>query len=208
VPEAIEKPKKKAASEEKRRLILEAARRVFEREGLEGASLRSIAGEAGYTPAALYFHFDSREEIYAELLASSLESLKVFVDQSLKDGTTARERFEKAAFAFFDYYDKTPDDLALGLYLFRGGISPKSVGRDRNKELNAALSTCLEPIAEAALSLGATDKQAKDMKARVFAHATGVLLLSHTGRIRMFECTAPQMMRDYITEQLTLQKWN
>jgi AcrR family transcriptional regulator len=44
----------------KRSLILEAARKVFENEGLDGASLRAIAAEAGYTPAALYFHFDSK----------------------------------------------------------------------------------------------------------------------------------------------------
>ena len=55
--------RKRAVSAFKRDLILEAARRLFETEGLEGASLRAIAAEAGYTPAALYFHFDSKEAI-------------------------------------------------------------------------------------------------------------------------------------------------
>ena len=50
-----------AVSELKRGLILDAARKVFETEGLDGASLRAIATAAGYTPAALYFHFDSKE---------------------------------------------------------------------------------------------------------------------------------------------------
>ena len=45
----------------KRGLILDAARAVFEADGLDGASLRSIAAAAGYTPAALYFHFESKE---------------------------------------------------------------------------------------------------------------------------------------------------
>ena len=47
--------RRKAVSELKRGLILDAARKVFESEGLDGASLRAIAGAAGYTPAALYF---------------------------------------------------------------------------------------------------------------------------------------------------------
>ncbi|MEI6160783.1 MAG: helix-turn-helix domain-containing protein, partial [Roseococcus sp.] len=59
-----------------RQRILDAAREVFAEEGLEGASLRAIAARAGYTPAALYFHFNSREAIYAELLRASLADLK------------------------------------------------------------------------------------------------------------------------------------
>lgn len=34
--------------------------------------------------------------------------------------------------------------------------------------------------------------------ADVFAHATGLLLLLHTGRIRMFGASAPALMEDYI----------
>jgi AcrR family transcriptional regulator len=56
----------------KRGLILAAARKVFEAEGLDGASLRAIAAEAGYTPPALYFHFDSKEAIYARCCRSPL----------------------------------------------------------------------------------------------------------------------------------------
>ncbi|MFY0116404.1 helix-turn-helix domain-containing protein, partial [Acinetobacter baumannii] len=63
--EAKSASRRQAVSDMKRGLILEAARRVFVAEGLEGASLRAIAAEAGYTPAALYFHFDSKEAIYA-----------------------------------------------------------------------------------------------------------------------------------------------
>ena len=50
-----------AATDAKREGIVSAARAVFEREGLDGASLRAIAAEARYTPAALYLHIDSKE---------------------------------------------------------------------------------------------------------------------------------------------------
>ena len=65
--------RQKAVSELKRELILDAARKVFEADGLDGASLRAIAADAGYTPAALYFHFESKEAIYAEVLRGSLD---------------------------------------------------------------------------------------------------------------------------------------
>ena len=63
--------RREAVSEHKRGLILKAARDVFEVEGLEAASLRAIAARAGYTPAALYFYFDSKEAIYAEVLRTT-----------------------------------------------------------------------------------------------------------------------------------------
>ena len=56
---------------------------MFAAEGLEGASLRAIATRAGYTPAALYFHFDSKEAIYAEVLRDSLASLGGAVDEAV-----------------------------------------------------------------------------------------------------------------------------
>src|SRR5712672_1785851 len=67
--------RQKAVSDLKRELILDAARKVFEADGLDGASLRAIAAGAGYTPAALYFHFESKEAIYAEVLRCSLTNL-------------------------------------------------------------------------------------------------------------------------------------
>jgi AcrR family transcriptional regulator len=84
--------RREAVSHLKRSLILDAARRVFENDGLEGASLRAIAAEAGYTPAALYFHFDSKEAIYAELLTSSLAALRVAVDAAVAAATSPAGR--------------------------------------------------------------------------------------------------------------------
>jgi len=94
--------RKNAVAHLKRGLILDAARRVFEAEGLEGASLRTIAAESGYTPAALYFHFDSKEALYAELLAQSLAALKGRVDEAIARARTPAARLQAAALAFFE----------------------------------------------------------------------------------------------------------
>ena len=52
----------------KRDLIREAAKRVFLARGLSAASVREIALQAGYTTGAIYFHYASKEEIYADVL--------------------------------------------------------------------------------------------------------------------------------------------
>jgi AcrR family transcriptional regulator len=48
--------------------LLEAALVVFGRRGYEGATVDEIAQAAGYSKGAFYFHFNSKEEIFLELL--------------------------------------------------------------------------------------------------------------------------------------------
>ncbi len=190
--------RQKAVSDLKRGLILDAARRVFEADGLDGASLRAIAAKAGYTPAALYFHFESKEAIYAEVLRGSLANLGITVNRAILHTKTPTDRLRAAAMAFFRYYADNPRDLDLGFYLFRGGMKPHGLGKERDEILNAALESALQPIANAAQELGARREQAKLLMVDTFAHAAGLLLLVHTGRIRMFGASAPNLMERYV----------
>jgi AcrR family transcriptional regulator len=194
--------RRQAVSDHKRELILEAARAVFALEGLEGASLRAIAARAGYTPAALYFHFDSKEAIYAEVLRGSLASLGGAVDQAVAKAKSPKQKLLAAAMSFFRFYAENPRDLDLGFYLFRGGMKPAGLGHDRDVELNAALDAALRPIAQAAEELGTSRQKANLLMVDCFAHATGLLLLLHTGRIRMFGASAPDLMDQYIRDRI------
>ena len=194
--------RREAVSGRKRELILDAARQVFAEEGLEGASLRAIAIRAGYTPAALYFYFESKEAIYAEVLKASLASLGSAVNQAVERTRSPRQKLKAAAMAFFRFYAEHPRDLDLGFYLFRGGMKPAGLGRERDERLNAALEAALHPIAEAAIGLGASPQNANLLMVDCFAHATGLLLLLHTGRIRMFGASAPVLIEDYVSDRI------
>lgn len=50
------------------RTLLDAALNVFARVGLEGASLRAIAREAGCDPSLIYYHFANKEAMFSALL--------------------------------------------------------------------------------------------------------------------------------------------
>jgi len=194
--------RKQAVSDHKRSLILEAARKVFESEGLDGASLRAIAAKAGYTPAALYFHFDSKEAIYAEVLRVSIARLQEEVERAVIRARAPAEKLRASAMAFFSFYEGNPRDLDLGFYLFRGGMKPHGLGKERDRQLNAALGAALQSISDAAQAMGAKAEEARMLTVDTFAHAAGLLLLAHTGRIRMFGASARDLMARYVEDRI------
>src|ERR1700744_2564944 len=58
-----------------RESILDAARHVAERDGARDLSLRGVAAEAGFAPAALYGYFRNKDELLLALAADDLTSL-------------------------------------------------------------------------------------------------------------------------------------
>ena len=61
--------------------ILEAAERVFAKEGESGLSIRRLAEEIDYSPSAIYKYFGSKEELLEELKLSFFERLLGQVDR-------------------------------------------------------------------------------------------------------------------------------
>ncbi len=55
--------------------IFEAALRHFAEKGFDGASLRNIMRDAGVNPAAIHYHFGSKQALYMEILAAYLKPL-------------------------------------------------------------------------------------------------------------------------------------
>ncbi|WP_157254282.1 TetR family transcriptional regulator [Nonomuraea typhae] len=56
--------------------ILEAARTLFAARGYRATSMQAIADQVGITKAALYYHFDSKEEILRRLTVPLLDELE------------------------------------------------------------------------------------------------------------------------------------
>ena len=65
-----------------RTAILDAAERVFSNEGEAGLSIRRLAEEIDYSPAAIYKYFGSKEELLDELRESFFERLMCTVDRA------------------------------------------------------------------------------------------------------------------------------
>lgn len=110
--------------------ILAAARKAFERRGLEGLSLREVAAKVGITPMAIYRHFASKEALVdalvldalgewservaalpaAEGLAKVEQMGEAFLDFALREP----RRFEAAFLLPSRKARRYPDDFAAG----------------------------------------------------------------------------------------------
>ena len=190
--------RRRAVNDYRREIILAAARRVFADQGLEGASLRAIAKEAGYTHGALYFYYASKEEIYGDLLAGSLDRLQAAVRAAAAGRAAPASACCPRRLAFFDYYRDNPGDLDLGFYLFRG-MKPLGLTRELNADLNGRLRAVLGEVETGARrSRPGPRRPAERETAALFGHAVGLLLLVHTGRMRLFRLDGRELMADYV----------
>jgi AcrR family transcriptional regulator len=189
--------RQQAMTDVRRALVLDAARAVFEKLGIEGASIREIARAAGYTPGAIYFYYDSKEAIYGALLAESLERLNNRVAQAGTGAQDPAAQLEAKASAWFDFYADNPRELDLGFYLVQG-MRPRGLNATLNEQLNGRLHDALQPCEAALQALGLTGDAALRETTALFAHGVGLLLLKHTGRIRMFGQDATLLFDAYV----------
>lgn len=159
---------------ERREIILDAARLVFDMQGLRGATLRSIAKAAGCSTGAIYPYFNGKEQIYGALLYRSLTALRAYVTEGQPD---ARTRFLR----FITYYTQNHADYALGLYLYDQGV-PTGLGDTLNTQLNNLLMGTIH-----AIITGDVDTPAPpDQEALIFAILMGLLATRSSGRMKLF----------------------
>lgn len=130
-----------------REQILTAARKAFDREGLEGLSLRDIAAKVGITPMAIYRHFESKQALVDALVLDALAEWSAIVsDIPPADGLAQLERLSEA---FLDFALARPRRFEAAFLLhspaarrypddFVAGLSP--AGNIQLKIIEAAMA--------------------------------------------------------------------
>lgn len=82
-------PRDKSSSHEK---IIRAAMREFQEKGFEKASMKAIADAVGMTPAALYRHFASKQDMFAALVQPSVDALNAWKEKHIASSYDLLER--------------------------------------------------------------------------------------------------------------------
>jgi TetR/AcrR family transcriptional regulator len=197
----IRRPRARAMRDFRRNLIIEAARRVFAERGLAGASLRTIAAAAGCTTGAIYPYFSGKEEIYAEILNESLDTLRLGMEQRVAASADDPSRLHGAAAAFLDYYLERPVEIGLSLYLF-DGVRPTGLTPQLNRDLNGKLMAAIRILEELICRIGGgmTKEEERTEGAMLFSYLMGLTIVHHTGRTRVIERTSPQLLIRHVDD--------
>jgi AcrR family transcriptional regulator len=178
---------------------LRTAEEVFSEHGLEGTSLRAIAKAAGYTAPAIYTYYRTKEELYGEIIARSLDELRDRIDAAVGDGSTA-EHLRAALFAYYAYYRDNPHQLDLGLYLF-AGARPAGVTPEIDRDLNRRFKVTVDRIAAVYRTVsGCSAADAEAAATAAIVHAIGLVIMGATKRLRLLRQDGDAQMRAYIDE--------
>jgi AcrR family transcriptional regulator len=100
--------------------ILAAAKKVFARNGFHATTIADIAKEAGLAYGSVYWYFDSKDDLFRQLIAVEEYGLRTHVAVALaKSGTQfgfAEAPFRASLRATFEFFDANPATAKL---LFR-----------------------------------------------------------------------------------------
>ena len=102
-------PDRTNAQEDKRRLLLEAAVRVFARKGYHAARVGDIAEEAGVAYGLLYHYFSSKEEVLRSVFRDTWSALIATIRSVEEAGDPPREQLRKVAEILLRSWRRDPD---------------------------------------------------------------------------------------------------
>jgi TetR/AcrR family transcriptional regulator, cholesterol catabolism regulator len=97
----------------RREELLAIAGELFARRGFKNTTVRDIADAAGILSGSLYHHFDSKESMVDEILASFQSELFKTYDDILGSDLDARKKVEAVVEASFEAIDQHHDEVAI-----------------------------------------------------------------------------------------------
>jgi AcrR family transcriptional regulator len=87
-------------SDQKRRAILEAARRHFMAEGYAGAGMEAIAREAAVSTATLYSYFPSKTDLFKRVVEEAALEFSDRISRTTSNGVSGEEQLRAFALAY------------------------------------------------------------------------------------------------------------
>lgn len=119
----MDAPQHKSALEapSARQRILSAAAQLYAVRGFEGTSMRDIADAAGVTKPLIFYHFASKERLYASLLEEALVACRVGGEAILNEPLSATERLRRFLVSHVQVLREQPAVFAFAYNLLTVG---------------------------------------------------------------------------------------
>ena len=136
----------RAQAVDKRRAILDAAVRVFAREGFHAARVSDVADEAGVAYGLVYHYFDSKDEMLNELFSERWSLLLEASREADRDLETPREKLGAVAAFIIDSYRHDPE--LMKVIIVEVTRAANSFGRTHLPEIREAYELIEKIVAD------------------------------------------------------------
>ncbi len=129
--------------------ILDAARRVFARDGFNGATMDNIAEAAGLAKGTLYLYFQSKRDVYLAALKQGFAALNEETTRNLDAAPTASAKLRAFITTRVRYAEAHRDFIQI-YYAQLGNVGPGALSEfrqlylDQAKALTAVLAQAVE----------------------------------------------------------------
>ncbi len=132
--------------------ILFEAERLFSTRGYRGVSIRNIARACGVSNAAIYYHFENKQELYIQMLVASLYRMGQALEAAAQEPGSCRERLHRMAHT---HARLTLDKRSLAQFAIRDltTLGPEAV-REALPRLRARVPSVLEAVLEQGIATG------------------------------------------------------
>jgi TetR/AcrR family fatty acid metabolism transcriptional regulator len=139
----------KTAAVDKRRLILDAAVRVFARRGFHHCRVSDVADEAGVAYGLVYHYFSSKEEILNTLFLERWQIMLDAIAEIDSHAVPARDKLYAVAGFIIDSYRHDPDLMKVIIVeVTRAANSFGALHLDRIREAYAGIAAIVETARE------------------------------------------------------------
>jgi AcrR family transcriptional regulator len=136
----------KAPPIDRRRQILDAAIRVFARQGFHSTRVSDIADEAGVAYGLVYHYFKSKDEVLNELFSERWSLLLSAIEESDREGIPPRAKLEAVAGFIVDSYRHDPE--LMKVIIVEVTRAANSFGRTHLAEIRRAYDSIAKIVAD------------------------------------------------------------
>jgi AcrR family transcriptional regulator len=173
--------------------LIDAAERLFIRDGFHATSVDAVADEAGYTRGAVYSNFDSKEGLFLGLYERRVDRAVAEMKRRLASGDPAAGIAEMATEAVVR---RSADDGWLAVFFeFWAHVLRHPELRERFRAQHARVLDVLADATARALALRATEPSEDPRKLATAWHAMSLGLL-------LERLTQPDVVDERLTERM------
>jgi AcrR family transcriptional regulator len=131
---------------DKRRQILDAAIRVFARQGFHSTRVSDIADEAGVAYGLVYHYFKSKDEVLNELFSERWSLLMAAIEEADREGASPRQKLEAVAGFIVGSYRHDPE--LMKVIIVEVTRAANSFGRTHLAEIRRAYDSIAKIVAD------------------------------------------------------------